>query len=145
MYSPWLAYGQAKLANAVFARELDRRLRAAGLDVRSMAAHPGYTKTQLAANMARSRRGIGRSLVGGLAEFGNTLVGQDVRIGVLPQLFAALAEQAEGGRYYGPGGFQGLHGYPKQAPFPPGARDDTIGPRLWDATAELTGVTPDPA
>ncbi|HEY4462728.1 MAG TPA: protochlorophyllide oxidoreductase, partial [Streptosporangiaceae bacterium] len=108
-------------------------------------AHPGYTTTQLTANMARSRRGISRAIVGGFTDFGNSLFGQNVRIGVLPQLFAALAPQAEGGRYYGPSGFQGMHGYPKQVAFPLGARGDTIGPRLWDATAELTGVAPDPA
>jgi NAD(P)-dependent dehydrogenase (short-subunit alcohol dehydrogenase family) len=145
MYTPVTAYGQAKLANAVFAKELDRRLRAAGSDVRSMAAHPGYTRTQLATNMARSRNGVGRAIVGGFTSLGNAVLGQDVRIGVLPQLFAALAPQAEGGQYYGPGGFQEMHGYPKQVPLPSGARDDSVGPRLWDVTAELTGVTPDPA
>jgi protochlorophyllide reductase len=144
-YDPWLAYGQAKLANAVFAKELDRRLRAADLDVRSMAAHPGYTTTQLTANMSRSRHGIIATAMERVTDFGNSLFGQNVRTGVLPQLFAATAAEAEGGQYYGPRGLQELHGPPKQVPFPRGARDDTIGPRLWDATAELTGVTPDPA
>ena len=143
-YEPWLAYGQAKLANAVFARELDRRLRAAGLDVRSVAAHPGYARTQLTANMARSRGGIRGNITERFTDFGNSLFGQDVRTGVLPQLFAATAAQVEGGRYYGPQGFQ-LYGSPKAVPFPPGARGDTIGPRLWQVTAELTGVAPDPA
>lgn len=144
-YSPWTAYGQAKLANAVFARELDRRLRAAGSDTRSIAAHPGYSKTELTANMARSRNSVIGPVLRAFTDFGNSLIGQDVRIGVLPQLFAATADAAEGGKYYGPGGFQQLHGYPRQVPFPPGARDDSVGPRLWDVTAELTGITPDPA
>ncbi len=145
IYTPVTAYGQAKLANAVFARELDRRLREAGADVRSIGAHPGYTTTQLSANMARSRRGIGRAIVSGFGAIGNAVLGQDVRIGALPQLFAAVAEQAEGGKYYGPSGFQEMHGSPEQLPFPPGARDDAAGSRLWEVTAELTGVTPDPA
>jgi protochlorophyllide reductase len=144
-YEPWLAYGQAKLANAVFAKELDRRLRAAELDVLSLAAHPGYTRTQLTANMSRSRGGIRGAITERVTDFGNSLIGQDVRIGVLPQLFAATAPQAEGGRYYGPRGFHALHGSPKQVAYPPGARQDSLGSRLWDVTAELTGVTPDPA
>jgi protochlorophyllide reductase len=144
-YEPWLAYGQAKLANAVFAKELDRRLRAAGLDVRSIAAHPGYSRTQLTANMSRSRGGLRGAITERVTDFGNALIGQDVRIGALPQLFAATSAQAEGGRYYGPRGFQELYGAPKQVAYPSGARDESLGPRLWDVTAELTGVTPDPA
>jgi NAD(P)-dependent dehydrogenase (short-subunit alcohol dehydrogenase family) len=144
-YESWLAYGQAKLANAVFARELDRRLRAADLDVRSIAAHPGYSRTQLTANMSRSRGGLRGAITERVTDFGNSLIGQDVRVGALPQLFAATSDQAEGGKYYGPRGFQELHGSPRQVAFPRGARDDSLGPRLWDVTAELTGVTPDPA
>lgn len=144
-YSPWLAYGQAKLANAVFAKELDRRLRAAQLDVRSIAAHPGYTTTQLTANMARSRSGLARSIIENVSNLGDAIVGQHVRMGALPQLFAAVAPQAEGGKYYGPNGFQQMRGYPKEVAFPPGARNDSAGPRLWELTAELTGVNPDPA
>ena len=144
-YDPALAYGQAKLANLVFAKELDRRLRAAGLDVRSIAAHPGYTTTQLTANMSHSRSGIFSTAMQQVTDFGNALFGQHVRVGALPQLFAATAAEAEGGQYYGPRGFQQLHGSPTRVPLPSGARGDTIGPRLWDVTAELTGVTPDPA
>jgi protochlorophyllide reductase len=144
-YEPWLAYGQAKLANAVFARELDRRLRAADLDVRSIAAHPGYSRTQLTANMSRSRGGLRGAITERVTDFGNSLIGQDARVGVLPQLFAATSTQAEGGKYYGPRGFQELHGSPKEVAFPAGARGDSLGPRLWEVTAELTGVLPDPA
>ena len=144
-YEPWLAYGQAKLANAVFARELDRRLRAAGLDVRSIAAHPGYSRTQLTANMSRSRGGLRGAITERVTEFGNSLIGQDVRVGALPQLFAATSAEAQGGRYYGPRGFQEMHGAPTEVAFPRAARADSLGPRLWDMTAELTGVTPDPA
>ena len=69
-----------------------------------MAAHPGYTTTQLTANMSRSRGGLFGTAMEQVTDFGNSLFGQNVRIGVLPQLFAATAEQAEGGRYYGPRG-----------------------------------------
>ncbi len=144
-YLPTTSYAQAKLANAVFARELDRRLRAAGVDVASMAAHPGYTATELTANMARSRTGILKGVIEAVGSLGDRLVGQNVRTGALPQLYAALAEEAEGGCYYGPSGFAELYGYPKAVRFPSAARQEGIGAKLWDLTAELTGVAPDPS
>ncbi|MUL98087.1 SDR family NAD(P)-dependent oxidoreductase, partial [Mycolicibacterium sp. CBMA 334] len=46
-YSAWLAYGQSKLANLMFTSELQRRLTASGSPVRALAAHPGYSATNL--------------------------------------------------------------------------------------------------
>lgn len=142
-YAPQAAYGQAKLANAVFAKELDRRLRSAGTDVASMAAHPGFTATELTANMARSRTGIARTLFGLFGPLTNVL-GQDVKAGALPQLYAATAPEAEGGQYYGPGGFAEMRGFPKIAQPLPAMQDEATGAGLWALTAELTGVQPDP-
>ncbi|HEX3779782.1 MAG TPA: oxidoreductase [Pseudonocardiaceae bacterium] len=144
LYLPTSGYGQAKLANAVFATELDRRLRAAGVEVASMAAHPGYTATELTTNMARSRRGVGRTVVGIFGSMSNSFIGQSVATGALPELYAATAPDAEGGRYYGPKGFAQMYGHPTVVRFPSAARDETIGARLWELTAELTGVQPDP-
>jgi len=142
-YGPQAAYGQAKLANAVFAKELDRRLRAAGADVASMAAHPGITATELSANMARSRTGIARTALGFFGSLTN-IFAQDVKTGTLPQLYAATAPEAEGGQYYGPGGFAQMYGSPKAVRLLPAMQDETTGAGLWALTAELTGVQPDP-
>ncbi|MBP2334351.1 protochlorophyllide reductase [Saccharothrix coeruleofusca] len=140
-YRQWHAYGQSKLANLLFARELDRRLRAAGLDVTSVAAHPGTTATELSANTARAH---GSSVM----ELGNKIIGrfsQPVEVGALPQLYAATAAGAEGGGYYGPDGFRGMRGHPAPATSSAASRDELAAARLWDLTAELTGVAPDPA
>lgn len=143
-YSPATAYGQSKLANQVFALELDRRLRAAGADVLSLAAHPGYTHTGLASAMARSHgNALVRGVVGLGAAITDRVVAQDARMGTLPQLFAATAADVDGGTYIGPGGPGGVRGHPVVVPPLRAALDPEAGRRLWALTAELTHVTPD--
>jgi protochlorophyllide reductase len=144
-YQPNTAYSQAKLANLMFALELDRHARKAGLDVVSVAAHPGYTATNLTANMSRSRSGLAGSAMAVATAIGDRLFGQNVRIGVLPQVYAATAPEVRGGEYYGPDGFREIHGHPHRVPIPTPGQDTEVAAGLWDLTAELTKVEPDPA
>ncbi|SFQ37774.1 NAD(P)-dependent dehydrogenase, short-chain alcohol dehydrogenase family [Amycolatopsis arida] len=145
-YNPAAAYGQAKLANQVFAVELDRRLRAAGEQILSVAAHPGYTVTGLGSAMARSYDNpLIRTVVGGGVRIGELLLGQSVRMGTLPQLHAATAPEIAGGDYVGPDGLRGVRGHPVVGrPLGRALKPET-GAGLWELTAKLTGVTPDPA
>jgi hypothetical protein len=130
----------------VFALELDRRLRAAGDHVISVAAHPGYTWTGLGQGMARSYRNpVLRAVIGAGNRIGEVLIAQNVRQGVLPQLYAATADGVEGGAYIGPHGPGGMRGYPVEVRPLSAARDESLGAALWNVTAKLTGVTPDPA
>ncbi|RSN03780.1 protochlorophyllide oxidoreductase [Streptomyces sp. WAC 05977] len=146
MYNPGSAYGQSKLANQVFALELDRRLRAAGDDVVSVAAHPGYTWTGLGSGMARSYRNpVVRALVAGGNRIGEIFIAQNARQGTLPQLFAATSPEVEGGDYIGPRGLGGLRGAPVKVRPLAAAKSESLGAALWDVTTKLTGVTPDPA
>ncbi|MEV6911837.1 oxidoreductase [Amycolatopsis sp. NPDC051071] len=145
-YNPAAAYGQSKLANQVFALELDRRLRAAGEDVISVAAHPGYTWTGLGAGMARSYRNpVVRALVSAGNRIGEIFIAQNVRQGTLPQLLAATSPEVEGGDYIGPHGLGGLRGTPVKVRPVPAAKSESLGAAVWDVTTKLTGVTPDPA
>lgn len=135
------AYSQSKLANLLFAAELDRRLRAAGDDVLSVAAHPGVSGTELFTNSMRRRNPM-------LAMFSipfNKIFTQDVRTGMLPQLYAATAPGVQGGEYFGPGGPAELVGRPAPARRSGQARDPELARRLWEVTAEEAGVDPDPA
>ncbi|GDY30425.1 oxidoreductase [Gandjariella thermophila] len=141
-YSAGGAYGQSKLANLVFALELDRRARAAGLDLVSAAAHPGYTATNLVTATARDRGG---PLVARVADLVTRLTAQSVKRGALPQLYAATAPGVTGGSYVGPGWPGEVYGPPAPARLWPAARDEETAARLWTVTAELTGVAPDPA
>ncbi|MDB5735387.1 MAG: short-chain dehydrogenase/reductase [Alphaproteobacteria bacterium] len=134
VYKPmWGAYSQSKLADLIFALELQRRLTAAGSPILSTAAHPGYAVTNLQANLAGF---VMRFLSAALAP----ILSQDAAHGALPTLFAAVAPQATGGGYYGPGGFQELKGPPGPATIPAAAKDITLAKRLWSETEHLTGV-----
>lgn len=145
-YHPKRAYERSKVAQMLFAVELDRRLRAAGDDVLSVAAHPGYTATGLGSGMARTYTNpVVRSAIAGLTRIGDIAFAQNVRLGTLPQLYAATADDVEGGDYLAPRGPGGLRGHPVKVRPPAAARSESLGAGLWDLTAELTGVTPDPA
>lgn len=144
-YNAATAYSQAKLANQVFTLELNRRLRAAGDDIISVAAHPGYTSTGLGSGMAKSYSNpVVRGIIGGANRLGESLFAQGTRMGALPQLYAATAPDVEGGDYFAPRGLGGLRGYPTKIATVPAARSEHLGDALWELTAKLTGVTPDP-
>jgi NAD(P)-dependent dehydrogenase (short-subunit alcohol dehydrogenase family) len=144
-YSADAAYRQSKLANQCFALELDRRLRAAELDITSVAAHPGYTSTGLVTAMAHSYPNpLLRATIAGAARIGGFLLAQDVRFGVLPQLFAATAPGVNGGDYIGPAELGGVRGHPTFVRPLRAALDRQLGTALWELTSKLTGVTPDP-
>ncbi len=138
-YSPMIAYSQSKLACLMFAFELQRRSGAAGWGIRSIAAHPGITRTDLLPNGAgtRSVAGMSRRLLWFLF--------QPAAQGALPTLFAATSPQAQGGGYYGPNRLGETRGYPSVAAVPPQALDAGIAARLWDESERLTGSTFSPA
>ncbi|MEV8607918.1 oxidoreductase [Amycolatopsis sp. NPDC051373] len=139
------AYGQSKLADQIFGLELDRRLRAAASPVISVLAHPGYTSTGLQPAMAKSySNAVVRNVMQGTMWLGNLLVGQDIAHGALPQLYAATQPDVEGGDYYGPDRLSGSRGHPTKVRPLAAARDLATATALWDLTARLTNVTPDP-
>ncbi|MDQ3405660.1 MAG: oxidoreductase [Actinomycetota bacterium] len=146
-YNAVSAYSQAKLANLLFAVELDRRAKAAKLDLISVAAHPGMTDTELASNSVRLRgKGgpLGRAVTK-VTSLGNKLITQSLAKGTLPQLHAATAAGVIGGEYFGPSGPGEIFGAPGRAKPSAAALDPNLAARLWERTAELTGVDPDPA
>ena len=137
-YDKWQAYGQAKLANLVFAHELDRRLKAAGSGVTSIAAHPGFAATNLL--MAGPR--LENSALGKIAmAAGGALFAQSADRGAIPILHAATAPGLEGGSYWGPDGMGELWGRtPKPARALQKARNPDTGRGLWSLSEALTGV-----
>ena len=138
-YRPWRAYDQSKLANAMFVLELDRRLRAAGLDILSVGAHPGFAATKLQVTGPRSG---GTSLVARAMGLATRLFAQPAGDGVLPVLYAATAANVHGGEYFGPDGPGEMRGHhPKQVSFSRAAHDEAAAARLWAVSEELTGVT----
>jgi len=138
-YRPWGAYAQSKLANAMFVLELDRRLRAAGLDIVSAGAHPGFAHTNLQVSGPRSG---GTSLVARGMGLATRLFAQPARDGALPTLYAATAADVHGGDYFGPDGPGEMRGHhPTLVQFSAAAHDQAAAARLWAVSEELTGVT----
>jgi NAD(P)-dependent dehydrogenase (short-subunit alcohol dehydrogenase family) len=131
LYSPWKAYGQSKLACLMFALELQRRSDAAGWNLTSDAAHPGFSRTNLFAS------GPG-GLLSVATDFAAPFFGHSAADGARPILFAATSPQAKPGAYYGPGGFGELRGAPAPALIMPRARDAATAARLWDVSEKLT-------
>ena len=141
-YSPQRAYGLSKLSMLVFGRELQRRSAAGGWGVRSYAAHPGSTLTNLQVTGPQS----GGTRGGALATYLKLTskipwLWQQAPQGVLPALHAATSPDAVAGSYYGPGGFLELTGPPKLAVVPQRARSESDAARLWAVSENLTGVS----
>ncbi|MFR9750822.1 oxidoreductase [Nocardia sp. 004] len=131
-YQRWSAYAQAKLANLMFARELQRRLSAAGSRQISVAAHPGYAATELQSHT--------ESFLDKVMWLGNRLLAQSAAMGALPTLYAATAAVEPGG-YYGPTGFGGMRGYPGPSASSKESENEQIAGELWELSEKLTGVT----
>lgn len=138
-YSRYVAYGQSKLANILFANELNRLLVANGSSTRSMAAHPGLSNTNLQSNTAEAS---GNVFERALYSVMMPVMSQSQAMGALPQLYAGTSPQAEGGKYYGPS-FMSMRGYPKEEKPTDAALNERDAARLWDISADLTGVTYD--
>lgn len=136
-YRRYRAYGQSKLANLLFAFELNRRLAAAGSDSISLAAHPGLAETTLQERTARSSASRFEGAVYSAMHY---VVSQSAEMGALPQLYAATGREAEGGVLYGPEWLQ-TRGFPVQVRPSRGATSWEDGRRLWEVSEELTGVS----
>jgi NAD(P)-dependent dehydrogenase (short-subunit alcohol dehydrogenase family) len=132
-YSRWGAYGQSKLANLLFAFELERRLTAAGWPLISVAAHPGYSAT----NLQLSGPPLYERLV---LRLSNRFVAQSAEMGTLPLLFAATAPGLQGGSYVGPDGAREMRGYPVLVKATARAYDEDAALNLWDVSERLTSV-----
>ncbi|QFU89883.1 SDR family NAD(P)-dependent oxidoreductase [Amycolatopsis sp. YIM 10] len=138
-YSPTRAYGASKLANLLFSAEFDRRLRLAGDPVLSIAAHPGLTASELLNNaLARRNTWKARLLV-----LPDRYLSQPVATGIEPQLLAVTGP-VPGGSYLGPTGPFEIRGPAGPARRSAKAQNPALASELWQATASVTGIAPDP-
>jgi NAD(P)-dependent dehydrogenase (short-subunit alcohol dehydrogenase family) len=126
-YDRQRAYAQSKLANLLFTYEMQLRLERAGVDTIAVAAHPGWTATNLQVHWR-------------LVRILNPVVAQTPKMGALPALYAATALDVHGGEYYGPRGWQELRGYPTRVKSSGRSHDTAVAAKLWTISEELTGV-----
>jgi NAD(P)-dependent dehydrogenase (short-subunit alcohol dehydrogenase family) len=127
-YKPMEAYGRSKLAALLYTFEMDRRLKKAGLPIKAVAAHPGYSNTN-------PDKG------GFLMRLATSIFAQPAAMGALPQLYAATAPDVRGGDYIGPGGPMEMRGYPAKVGCTAPAKDQKTAARLWTISEALTGVS----
>jgi len=127
-YRRMRAYGASKLANLLFAYELQRRLTRAGSRVQSVAAHPGYAATNL--------QGHTESFLDPIMLFTKGFA-QSAEMGALSEIYAATGPVEPGG-YYGP---KRLRGYPHRVQSSAKSRDPEMAARLWELSEKLTGVS----
>jgi NAD(P)-dependent dehydrogenase (short-subunit alcohol dehydrogenase family) len=132
-YIPTRAYSQSKLANLLFALELQRRLAAHDARLQSMAAHPGYAATNLSQRFGPLLNGIGRLV--------DLVAAQGVEQGALPLLYAATEPDLPGGCYIGPDGLGEMRGRPALAGISRRAQDPDAARQLWELSEQLTGVS----
>ena len=136
-YDPTVAYGQSKLANLMYALELQRRLDARGSAVKSVACHPGYAATNL--------QSAGVGMDGGskffqcLYALTNRFFAQSAEEGAYPLVLAAADPSARGGAYYGPTGLSDARGPVGEATISPRALQEDVATKLWEKTEELVG------
>jgi NAD(P)-dependent dehydrogenase (short-subunit alcohol dehydrogenase family) len=136
-YHKWEAYGQSKLANLLFAFELQRRLQSRGAAAISVACHPGYANTNL--------QRVGPTLHGSRVRVAfyrvaNALFAQSAERGAWPTLYAATAPDVRGGDYIGPDGAGEIAGWPKKVEASRAAYDEDAARRLWEVSVQRTGV-----
>ena len=135
-YERWTAYGQSKLANVLFAYELQRKLAAADMSTISLAVHPGVTATNLRTKLMTRETPMLHRVQGYFWE----IISQSVEMGVLPQLYAATVPDVKGGEFYAPGGFLQRSGYPKKIHSSRRSYDENLAKQLWAVSEELTSV-----
>ena len=134
-YDRYGAYGQSKLANVMFALELDTRLRQQDSSIRSLAAHPGIARTELQPTAIAA---TGNRVEAFTYRMMDPLF-QSAEMGALPQLHAATAATVSGGDHYGPDQLGGLRGYPTRCRVAPAALDAEQRQRLWQLSETYIG------
>ncbi|WP_338449860.1 oxidoreductase [Niallia oryzisoli] len=131
-YKKFQFYGQSKLANLMFAKELDKRLKENRLEAISLACHPGISSTNLFKFGKKDAPNFLKSFAGRLL--------QPASMGALPTIYAATSPSLKGGEYIGPDGKSRRKGYPALDTPHPVANDEDVIKNLWEVSEKLTGV-----
>ena len=127
------AYARSKLADLIFAIELERKIQRSGVSLMSVACHPGYAIT----NLQNAELSLGIKLVAAILK---PIASHDAAHGALPTLYAATSNDAKAGGYYGPDGFLQAKGFPAEVAIPARALDEALASELWLLSEKLTGV-----
>ena len=132
-YGKMKSYSKSKLSNMLFTYELDRRIKAKGLSVKVLAAHPGVSSTDLGRYIAT--KGSSNPFL----KFALKL-GQPAHLGTLPEVRAALDEKAISGQFYGPKSLTQMKGKPVIVKSNKRSHSVDDAKRLWALSEKLTNL-----
>lgn len=130
-YSKFAAYSQSKLANLMFALDLNQKLEASNHSTIAVAAHPGVARTSLGRHFNKIVYFLMLPLF--------YLITHSAKKGALPTVMAALDPNVKGGEYFGPQGRREMKGPPGKAVIESHALDVEVRNKLWTVSEELTG------
>ena len=133
-YALHSAYSRSKLADLIFAVELQRKIQRSGVNLVSVACHPGYAIT----NLQNAELSLGIKLIAAILK---PIASHDAAHGALPSLYAATSNEVRAGGYYGPSGFLQAKGFPTEVVIPARALDESLASDLWMLAEKLTGVS----
>ena len=139
-YSPWVAYGNSKIANLLFTKELARRIKLANSKIITVSTHPGYAATNLQLVGPSLKKGIRKTIELNGSKLANVLFGQSAAKGALPSIAACTWSNIESNDFLGPDGPMQARGNPKKVKMNSLAQNDELAKNLWSASEELTGV-----
>jgi NAD(P)-dependent dehydrogenase (short-subunit alcohol dehydrogenase family) len=128
------SYAKSKLSNLLFTYELDRRIKEKGYNIKVLAAHPGVSSTNLGRHIQ------GKNSSNPFLKFALKF-GQPARLGCLPEVRAALDENAQSGQYYGPSGFTQMKGEPVLVKSNKRSHNVEDAKKLWTLSERLTHTT----
>ncbi|MFX1254357.1 MAG: oxidoreductase [Promethearchaeota archaeon] len=134
------SYGRSKLANLMFAYELQRKLENKGAKVISVASHPGYAATPGQTTGLKMNKSISSKMILLFIKLLTITFAQSAEMGALPMLYAATCPDIKGGEYIGPTRVMNMRGYPKKVRSNKESYDLDVAKRLWEISEELTGV-----
>jgi NAD(P)-dependent dehydrogenase (short-subunit alcohol dehydrogenase family) len=127
-YGRMVAYRQSKLANLLFAYELQRRLSQSGKKTYSVAVHPGISSTGIV------------KLPPLIEKLKDVVLMSPVK-GALPTIMGATDHSLAGGEYIGPDGFRQSFGYPAILESSRMSHSHDLSERLWTLSEKLTGFS----
>ena len=126
-YKTMQAYADSKIANLYFHYELAKKLKVQKNAPLVIAAHPGWTKTELDRHI-------------GIVGIISSIIGQKAEMGVLPTLRAAIDPEANSGDYFGPDGFREMRGNPVKVKSNAMSLNAQKAEQLWTISEKLTGI-----
>jgi NAD(P)-dependent dehydrogenase (short-subunit alcohol dehydrogenase family) len=136
-YHPMRAYEQSKLANLLFSYELSRKLTRAGVNVESIAAHPGFVKSNIMKSNEYTIRSFAFTLMFNIL---NALLAMTPEKGSLGIMRAATDRTLKNGDYVGPTKMGGFRGLPKLLTSSESSYNEKDARKLWEISEQLTGV-----